>query len=60
MKKLSINNFTTKFGSTFEMEPYIKTTKKFTKKFGSKGINRQYFHRKTGLKLSTDITRDVP
>ena len=31
------------------MEPYINITKKFTKKFGSKVINRQYFHRKTGL-----------
>jgi hypothetical protein len=33
------------------MDPYIKITKKFTKKFGSKVINRQYFHRKTGLKI---------
>ena len=32
------------------MDPYIKITKKFTKMFGSKVINRQYFHRKTGLK----------
>ena len=32
------------------MDPY--TTKKFTKKFGSKVINRQYFHRKAGLKCS--------
>ena len=32
------------------MDPYIKITKKFTKKSGSKVINRQYFHRKTGLK----------
>ena len=31
------------------MDPNIKITKKFTKKFGSKVINRQYFHRKTGL-----------
>ena len=28
-----------------------KITKKFTKKFDSKVTNRQYFHRKTGLKL---------
>ena len=34
------------------MEPYIKITKKFTKKFGSKVINKQYFHRKTGLTLN--------
>ena len=31
------------------MDPITKTTKKFTKKFGNKVINRQYFHRKTGL-----------
>ena len=31
------------------MDPYTKITKKFTKKFGSKVVNRQYFHRKTGL-----------
>ena len=33
------------------MDLYIKITKKFTKKFGCKVINRKYFHRKTGLKL---------
>ena len=39
------------------MDPYIKITKKFTKKFGSKVINRQYFHRKTGLQIvSKQIT----
>ena len=32
------------------MEPNRKITKKFTKKFDSKVINREYFHRKTGLK----------
>ena len=37
------------------MDPYIKITKKFTKKFGSKVINRQYFHRKTGLKTIIDV-----
>ena len=43
MKKMFINNFTNKLlTSTFQMDPYIK--------FGSKVINRQYFHRKTGLK----------
>ena len=38
------------------MDPYIKITKKFTKKIGSKVINRQYFYRKTELvsKLSWD------
>ena len=45
MKKLSINNFTTKHLSTYLLN--IKITKKFTKKFGSKVINRQPFHRKT-------------
>ena len=37
------------------MDPYMKITKKFTKKFGSKVINRQYSHRQTGLK--TKLTR---
>ena len=32
------------------MDPNRKIIKKFTKKFDSKVINRQYFHRKTGLK----------
>ena len=32
------------------MDPIRKIPKKFTKKFGNKVINRQYFHRKTGLK----------
>ena len=31
------------------MDPNSKITRKFTKKFGSKVINRQYFYRKTGL-----------
>ena len=31
------------------MDPNRKITKKFTKKFGSKVINRQYFHRKAKL-----------
>ena len=33
------------------MDPNRKITKKFTKKFDSKVINRQYFHRKTGLQF---------
>ena len=37
------------------MDPYIKIAKKFTKKFGSKVINRQYFHRKTGLNFIEEI-----
>ena len=32
------------------MDPNRKITKKSTKKFDSKVVNRQYFHRKTGLK----------
>ena len=31
------------------MDPIRKVAKKFTKKFGNKVINRQYFRRKTGL-----------
>ena len=33
------------------MDPIRKIPKKFTMKFGNKVINRQYFRRKTGLKL---------
>ena len=33
------------------MDPIRKIPKKFTKKFGNKVINRQYFRRKTGLKI---------
>ena len=32
------------------MDSNRKITKKFTKKFNSKSINGQYFHRKTGVK----------
>ena len=31
------------------MDPIRKIPRKFTKKSGNKVINRQYFHRKTGL-----------
>ena len=34
------------------MDPIRKIPKKFTKKFGNKVINRQYFCRKTGLQSS--------
>ena len=34
------------------MDPIRKIPKKVTKKFVNKVINRQYFHRKTGLYLS--------
>ena len=50
MKKLSIIKLTTKLLSIFQMDPYIKITKKFAKKFGSKVIDRQYFDRKTRLR----------
>ena len=33
------------------MDLIRKIPKKFTKKFGNKVINRQYFRRKTGLKF---------
>ena len=43
------------------MDPNRKITKKFTKKFDSKVINRQYFHKKTGLKstMSNNLFKDV-
>jgi hypothetical protein len=47
MKILSINNFTTKFFSKLLSDLYIGFHVKGTKKFGSKVINRQFFHRKT-------------
>ena len=34
------------------MDLIRKIPKKFTKKFGNKVINRQYFRRKTGLKMN--------
>ena len=37
------------------MDPIRKIPKKFTKKFGNKVINRQYFRRKTGLKFLASI-----
>ena len=47
MKILSINNFTTKLLSKYLSDLYIRVHLKCTKKFGSKVINRQFFHRKT-------------
>ena len=35
------------------MDPNRKIPKRFTKKFVNKIINKQYFNRKTGLKLFT-------
>ena len=35
------------------MDPIRKIHMKITKKFVNKVINRQYFHRKTGLKTMT-------
>ena len=51
MKILSINNFTTKLLSKLLSDLYIGVHLKGTKKFGSKVVNRQYFHRKTGLDI---------
>ena len=47
MKILSINNFTTKLLGKLLSVLYIGVHLKSTKKFGSKVINRQLFHRKT-------------
>jgi hypothetical protein len=33
------------------MDPIRQIPKKFTKKYGNKVINRQYFRRKTGLEI---------
>ena len=33
------------------MDPYAKITKNFTKKFGSKVVNRQLFHRRTVFRM---------
>ena len=47
MKILSINNFTTKLLSKLLSDLYIGVHLKGSKKFGSKVINKQFFHRKT-------------
>ena len=47
MKILSIMNFTSKLFSILLSDLYIGVHLKGTKKFGSKVINRQLFHRKT-------------
>ena len=49
MKILSINDFTTELLSKLLSDLYIGVHLKGTKKLDSKVINRQYFHRKTGL-----------
>ena len=49
MRILSINNFTTKLLSKLLSDLYIGVHLKGTKKFGSKVINGQLFHRKTFL-----------
>ena len=43
------------------MDPNRKITKKFTKKFDTKVINKQYFHRNTGLRplMKTFMTKTV-
>ncbi len=52
MKILSINNFTTKLLSKLLSNLYIGVHLKGTKKFGSKVINRQFFHSKTGFYIT--------
>ena len=47
MKILSFNNFTTKLLCKLLSDLYIGVHLKGTRKFGSKVINRQLFHRKT-------------
>ena len=47
LKILSINKFTTKLLSKLLSDLYIGVHLKGTKKFGSKVINGQFFHRKT-------------
>ena len=47
IKILSINNFTTRLLSKLLSDLYIGVHLKGSKKFGSKVINRQFFHRKT-------------
>ena len=47
MKPLSINNFTTKLLSKLHSDLYIGVHSRGTRKFGSKVINKHFFHRKT-------------
>ena len=47
MKILSINNYITKLLSKLLSDLYIGVHLKVTKKFGTKVINSQFFHRKT-------------
>ena len=47
MKILSINDFTTKLLTKLLSDLYIGVHLKGARKFGSKVINRQLFHRKT-------------
>ena len=51
MKILSINNFTTRLLSKLLSDLYIGVHLKGTKKFASKVINRQFFHRKTAFHM---------
>ena len=51
MKILSLNNFTAKLHSKLLSDLYIGVHLKGTKKFGSKVINRQLFHRKTVFQM---------
>ena len=51
MKILSINNFTTKRFSKLLSDLYTRVHLEGTKKFDSKVINRQLFHRKTVFQM---------
>ena len=44
-KTVSVKNFVNKLTNTLQMDPSKKIPKKFTKNFGNKVINRQYFRR---------------
>ena len=51
MKILYFNNFTTKLLSKLVRDLYTGVQLKGTKKFVSKVINKQLFHRKTGFHM---------
>ena len=42
------------------MDLIRKIPKKFTKKFGNKVINTQYFSRRTGLQSSKNVNNGMP
>ena len=56
-KTVSDNNFINKLANTLKIDPIRKIPRKFTKKFGNKVINRQYFRRNTGLKMFQNMNQ---